>query len=438
MNTSASLRTNSRNDLNIVFECAGQLFTTSMISDFTYENEINIKPHGTFILKDVGNLSTIGLQSGSYGFLYFTNTSDGVEEKTMSLPIYLDDVENFDKNNQFFRYKVKWSAGNLKQMNVRQSDVISQSNSTDALKKIFDLREATVAPYNGATKPTDNMNWIVVNQDMWQQLQSIVSKSFLPNDFIYWVWDDVNNKFKISSIATEFNKKDSYLLIRDVDVINSTIDATQIIGQNELIIWRYDAYKKFSVLGSLYKKLFPNVSFLGVPTGIIKSGGIKRQNFMTLLKTIRDNKLSDVLSQTGLGDDGAVFGELQIRKQHLNGHDLYAFADIYRDYKISTYAKMFMSQLYNSVGPPIGTYVSVFNVDNTTNSSGVVEVDNKFSDRYMVVKKIIQYKGKTNSSMGKEIDASTNFSTTLFLASDNYLDGFDNVSKLLKKVSRVT
>lgn len=437
MTSTATIKTNSRNDLNIIFECSGQVYTTSLISEFTYENELNIRPYGSFILKDNGEFKEIGLRSGSFGFLYFTNTSDGVEEKTMTLPIYLENVDNFDKVNQFSKYKIKWSAGTLNQINVNRGDVIKQANSTDALRKIFDNRNSNVIPFSGLSKPTDNMNWIIVNQDMWKQLDSVVNKSFLANDYIFWVWDDVNNKFKISSISTEYNKKDTYLFKQDPNIINSTIDSTYIIGNNELTIFSYNTHKKFNVLGSHHKKLFPNISFLGIPSNDIKSGSISNQNFITLLKSLRDTKLYDILKETGLESQNAIFGELQLRKQHLNGHNLYAFSDIYRNYKISTYAKMFMVQIYNTIGPPIGNYVSVANVNSNSSAVGILDIDKRFSDRYIIVKKIIQYSGQTITAHGKEVDASTNFITTMFLASDNYSDGFDNISELFDRINKV-
>lgn len=437
MTNTAPQKTNTKDDLGIIFECNGYIFTNSLIYDFIYENELNTRPKGSFILKDDGTLGEVGLPSGSFGFIYFTNTKDGVEEKSMSLPIYIDDVENFERVNQFFRYKIKWSAGNLNQLHINQGDVVKQSNSVDAIRKILEVRNSNVMPFQGSPKPTDNMNWLVVNKDMWKQLGSIVDRSFLSNDYIFWAWDDVNNRFNISSILTEFTKKDSYLFIRDINTISTTTDSIQIIGSNELTIWRYDTFKKFSILGSRYKKLFPNVSFLGIPNTEIRSVAIRQQNFVNLLKSLKDTKLNDVLKETKLSEDNATFGDLQIRKQNLNGHDLYSFSDIYRDYKYSTYSKMFMVKIHNTVGPPIGSYVSIYNINNTNSVSGNVEIDKRFSDRYIIVKKIIEYKGKTLSANGKEILSATNVVTTIFLASDNYNDGIDYVSPLIARINKV-
>lgn len=431
VNSSAGLRENSFNELNILFEVSNIVFSKTSISEFTYSNQLNKPPYGNFVLKDNGQLDEQGLQSGTFGFLYFTNSSDTDQLKRMILPIYIEYVEVIDKIDLFTYYQIKWVAGSLNQLNVRQNDIIAQSNSTDALRKIFELRELQLQPHAGI-RPSDTMNWLVVNQNMWEQLESISSRSFIPNDLIYWCWDDVDSQFKISTYKTEFTKADTTLLVRDFDSLTNTSDAVQFTEKGNVGIWKYTNYKKFNSLGSSYKNLFPNVSFLGIPSGIIKSGGIKRDNFISLLKSLQDTKIEEILSVTGINSRDAVFGDLILRKHSINGHDLYSFADIYRKYKEETYAKTFICQLYNTVGPKLGSCVSVLNVFNT--SEGNLDTDLKFSDKYIIKRKLIQYDGKATNKIGRTFDAATNYVTTLFLVSDNYGNGDEHINRLLDKI----
>lgn len=434
MNDSAALRENSLNELTVLFEVSTIIYTRTSISEFYFENEINKPPYGSFILIDDGKLDQIGLQSGSNGVIYFTNSTDTTAMKRMALPVYLTEVSLIDRKDFITYYRIKWTAGTIDQLIVKPGNVIKQSNSTDALAKVFqNVPGTTVTPFSGTNRPSDNMNWLTVNKNMWQQLEIISSKSFMSNDYIFWCWDDVNNTFRISSINTEFKNNDVNLAIRSFDALNSTNAALQVSNKNGIVIWKFADYKKYNTLGSSYKKLFPNVAFLGVPTGVIVNGAISSTNFFALLNALNDTKLTDVLNQTGLGSSTAVFGNLQIRKHTLNGHDLYSIADIYRDYKIATYAKSFFCQLYNVVGPQLGSYISIFQ---TTNSSetGMI-IDNRFSDRYFIKRKTIYYKGNYTSKAGVAVNTPTNYITTLELVSDNYADGISNIQGILNKAT---
>lgn len=426
---SASVRENSFNELNVLVEINKFVYTRTSLSEFVYENEINKQPHGSFILKDSGQLDESMLQSGSYGILYFTNTSDRNELKRMAMPIYIEESEFINKVDIFIYYKIKWKAGSIQQQSIRDNDVIAQSNSTDAIRKIFELRDVEVEPYSGS-RPTDNMNWILTNKNMWQQLESVVNRSILPNDYIFWAWDEVNNNFRVSSLLKEFSTSSEQLIIRSIDALASTSDVREIT-KNNISIWRYNEYKKNNILGSSYKSIFPNVSFLSVPGGTIQNGSIRSQNFITLLTNLNDNKIQDVLEQTEIDPNNAKFGDLIIRKQSINGHKLYSIADIYRDYKVSTYAKIFICRIYNSVGPKVGSSVSLLHMYNT--SEGKLEIDYNYSDKYFIKKKIVQYDGVSTNNVGRKLDAVTNYVTTLFLASDNYGENRKYIEGVLER-----
>lgn len=434
MNTSAANQQNDPSDLNVLFEVGGKIFDKASISQFVFENELNVRPFGSFVLKDIGDLLSVGLESGSYGYIYFTNTGDDDTKKSMALPIYLLSVETIDKVGIFFYYRISFVAGNLDQMKIKTGDVFLNSNSVDALRKICEVSKSEVTPYSGSSIPTDTMNWILVHQDTWSQLDMVVKRSFLADDFIYWVWDDVNNSFVISSANTEKKKTTKHLLVKSMDTVNPTDRAKEIFESPERVMWRYGAYKKTNQLGSMYTRLFPNVSFLGTPSENIRSVGIRKKNFISLLKSIKDTKIDEILAITGLNQDEAVYGDLQLRKQNLNGHDLYSFADIYREYKIATYSKVFVCQITNSVGPSLGSFVTAINWENS--SLGNFDLDKKFSDKYMVLKKKVEYLGKTTTKAGKPIDGKTNFITTLVLVSDNFGDGTDHINTVQNSLSK--
>jgi hypothetical protein len=78
------------------------------------------------------------------------------------------------------------------------------------------------------------------------------------------------------------------------------------------------------------------------------------------LQSNGDTSKSTILEQTGMKDKNAVYGDLRIIRNYPNNtHKMYSLAHTIREYYISTYAKNVHMYLYNTLGPEIGSKVSV-------------------------------------------------------------------------------
>jgi hypothetical protein len=147
---------------------------------------------------------------------------------------------------------------------------------------------------------------------------------------------------------------------------------------------------------------------------------ITQEKFVEFLSRIGDNKIEEIIENTGINKDNAAFGEFKLKYHTKNGHRMYSISDIYRKYKISTYSKSLNITLYNQVGPPIGSNCGAVVYKTGRSIKELNEIDEKFTDSYLVLGKIIQYEGNKTTTSGHLMTGPTSFKTTIILGSDNY------------------
>jgi len=287
-----------------------------------------------------------------------------------------------------------------------------------------------------AALPTDNMNWITPQSNLWDQLDAVVQRSYRNNDYIFWSWDDVNDTFKISSFDIEKKLDNKYILMESDNAVGSTNTSKALSTKGDFTIWYYDNVQKMNRLGINYTKIFPNIAFSGIIEGELESSGFRQVSFIDMLKERGDDKIEEILAY----EDGQPlsYGDLVIKRHWPNNvHKMYSFSDIYRDYKLGVYAKRVEVQIYNNVGPPLGSKVTFIKTSDGF-KTGDTSYDKTFSDEYIIIEKVITYNAKSPTvTASNEKMTSANFITKLTLASDNFdpsnngkaVEHIDNVTK---------
>jgi len=425
--------TNLDSELNIVIQFGEILITHADLLRFEYSNAINTVPSGQFTLIDK-NSDFVKAKSGDFGRIIFTNTTDVATDKFSSIEFIVDDIIQEDVVAANSVYRLMWSAGNKAQLKKKTRSF--SGNSVDAMAEVFNIMEIENNPYpSDASKPTDRMVWRNIQENMWDQLDTIVSKSFLKNDYLFWAWDDVNNKFKISSLGLEKEYEDRFILTQSSESVTSTSAGKAFLDNPNFTIWQYDKQKTMNDLGKHREKLFPNVSFSGIRGSKLLTAGVKQASFSELLTEMGDIKQNEVMEASGLDDKTDTFGNLKIKRHWPNNtHNLYSFADIYRNYKISTYAKIIMVQTYNNVGPALGSKVSVIKMGDDYRIRGL-SLDVDFSDAFIVQEKLISYNPVTDLSPTGPKNVNLEFVTTLKLVSDNFAGtGEEHIAKIFKQL----
>jgi len=407
-------------DLAVVINLDGVLFTNTEFVDFTLVNRINEPPYGQFRITDL-NSEFMKTSSAAYGNMLFTNTSDGSEKKASSIDFHVKQMVNEKVEGGNSLHFISWKAG-VTQHN-KKITAAYKGNSAKVMEEIFAKAQAPndiKFPGSQLEYPNDTMTWITAQANMWEQLDAVVSKSYRQNDYVFWAWDDVNNTFKISSFQVEKKLADKYIILESDNAVGSTKSVKDIATDDSFTIWYYDNVQTMNRLGLDYKKIFPNVAFSGIVDGDMPSTGFRQKAFVEFLeKDVQDDKIKEIV--TFEQSDEISYGDLVLKRHWPNNtHKMYSFADTYRDYKLATHAKRIEVQIYNNLGPPLGSKVSFLKTADAQ-KSGASGYDKLFSDKYILIEKILSYNVKTlDISSGKESMSSSNFITTLTLVSDNF------------------
>jgi hypothetical protein len=443
-----SVRDNSLSELSILFTIGGNTYKESEFSEFRLTNVLNNAPSGEFVILDQGSNSITGDESGQTGELIFTNTSDNNEEKMSRLQITIDDVIDVSPSNGPNKsYAFTWTAGNADMLEYKNAAHTGTSTTVmQAILKAASVHD-DIFPYpEQAKKLSDNMTWRYISEDMWGMLTQTVEHSHLNDDYLYWCWDDVNNSYNISSFGISDSVDDRYILMHSEDSVANTEAARTVYDNPDFTVWRFDTARKENAVGRVRAKLKPNVSF-SVDDGTKKVGGrFANECFDSTIEsmepkpTTREDGTSSsrsaaIKSKSGF-KDGASYAPLQVKRHYKNNvHNLYQFAKTYRDYKISTYAKKASVALMNTMGPPLGSKVTLFVPGDDYKISGEV-LDTKYSDKYIVAAKVIEYNTVQLDHMGRSTPASSNIVTKVILISDNFNgDGTEHIADIIKKVS---
>ncbi len=426
-------RTDTGSNLGLMLAMDENIFTHASVSNFTMSNIINMKP--------ICDLSVIDTQSSfvrerSLGFLsiYLTNTTDDVTEKSSRLAGIIDDIENEKQVSGNSVQRIKWSAGTESQL-INNTKAWNGSSS-EVLGKIFEERNTSVNNMTtGNIDATDNMWWRFPQDTMWESLESCVKHSYIRDDYLFWAWDDVNDNYKVSSFNLEMAQSDRYILVESESAKTSTAAGLALLDNPKVSVWSFDNRIKRNELGKNRDKLFPNLHFAGTREGEYKDASIQKGCFSEVLADMGDMSQQTIAQATDIKDPLTTFGP-RIVKRHWpnNTHKYYSLAEMYREYKLATYGKVIYVQLYNQVGPPIGSKVTVLTAGNDYKTRGF-SLDRFASDKYILVEKYFDWGTEKPNRILKTSPVSSEWVTTLKLVSNNITDGDpDHIASLLKSL----
>lgn len=418
--------------LEITIDLQGSMFYTNNLVSFIFNNSINSKPYGEFIIIDT-NSDALYEMTGNFGSIIFSNVDDSVEGKSSIINFVVDAMIRLTTTNTNSTYKILWSAGT--EVSLKKNTWAVNGNSIDAMLEVgkrYGIKSSetlSVANYN---KPVDAMTWRYVSDDIWDSFDRTVNRSYFGNDYVFWAYDDINNYIKLSSFEFEYAKEDSAILTFSENA-KTSMDASRIIlDKPRLSIWSYGESIRFNNLGSSRDKLFPNVAFSGVNDGEMNKAGCVGPCFDSVLQSTGNNTKEQVLTQTGFSDKNAVYGGLKVIRNYPNNtHKMYSLAPTVRDYVKSMYAKSLHVYLYNNIGPEIGSKVSVITYANDRKLYGPV-IDTVYTDSYIIADKIISMNNVTPTMTGAMGTKNSNeITVVLKLISKNMNnEGFEAVNKL--------
>ncbi len=428
-----SLSNASSSNIGIILTWDGAVYNHSSLSDFVLNHEVNKQPTGSFKITDV-NSSFVRNATGTYGSVTFTNTTDGQQdEKMASYQFMVDSVDTIKVTASNTLYEVVFHIGTEPQIQKTTAAYTGPSNS--ALEQIF--KKHNTKCFNKVTPtPIDTMTWRVVENNMWESLMTIQSRSFLNNDYLYWCYDDVNEYWKITSILTEMKEPSKYVILDSDNGVNPTNMAKWNLTTPPITIWPCSQEYKKTELSMHKDALFPNVSFSGFVDTKMQVAKFKTNCFSGFLQTIGDNSQKLIIENTELNKQNLTYGKLQVlRHWPLNVHQMYSFADTYIKYKVATYkAKTVYVKLMNTVGPPLGSKVTFITTKNDSKRNGL-KLDEYYNGDYVILSKSYRYGTDGSDSMGREKPVDKPFFTILMLYSDSLTDDSNNVKELMDAIA---
>lgn len=426
-------RTDSGSNLGLMLAMDNNIFTHASVPNFTFANIINKTP--------ACELSMIDTQSSfirerSLGFLsiYFTNTTDNIDDKSSVITGIINDINNEKQVSGNSVQVIKWSAGTQEQLiNTTRA---WNGSSVEALVNIFEERKVR---FNNMTEDkvdsVDNMWWRFPQDTMWESLDACVERSYIRDDYLFWAWDDVNDNFKISSFNLEMAQSDRYLLIQSESAKTSTAAGKALLDNPKITVWSFDNQIKRNDLGKNRDKLFPNLYLSGTKDGKYKASNVEKGCFSAVLSEMGDTSKETIADATDIKDPNTTFGPRKIvRHWPNNTHKYYSLAKMYREYKLATYGKVIYVQIYNQMGPPLGSKVTVLSAGNDYKIRGFT-LDRRASDKYILIEKYFDWGTESPNRLLKTVPNSSEWVTTLKLVSNNVNDGDpDHIADVLKSL----
>lgn len=425
--------------ISISIELQGTIFYMGNIVSFSFNNSINKKPFGEFIINDTNN-DALYEMSGNYGSIVFYNVGDSLSDKNSAISFIVDSMVKISSVNQTTTYQIMWSAGSPE--SLAKNTWAIKGNSVDALLGIgkkYNIKTTDLMAIENFNKPSDSMVWRYVSDNIWDAYDRTISKSFSNDDYMFWVFDDINNYIKISSFKFEYAREESNLMMFSENARTAVDYVKTILDKPKITVWAYGDNAQFNNLGETRDKLFPNIAFSGINNGEMNKSGCVGPCFDSVLQSNGNTSKDSIIEQTGMNDKNAIYGDLcVIRNYPNNTHKMYSLSSSIRDYYISTYAKHIHLNLYNTLGPEIGSRVSAIMYSNDRKLYGN-KIDTQYTDEYIITDKTITLSHLVPTIKGTMVTKnSTEVSVVLKMRSNHLRDeGYIKTKKLYDSIQGV-
>lgn len=427
----------SSNDFIIFAMIGDRVFSQSEFISFTLSIAINKAPTGELVLLVRNGIGLSPSDAGNLLLLELNNVSDEKIEKSSSLMCIIDSVEEKESNAENNVYSVKFTAGTPEMLSKKTAAYTG--TSTSALEDIYAKFEVAnsnsmkLVPLNSSIKFADSMTWRCASDNFWEQMNVVTSRSYRENDYLFWLWDDVNDSITISTLQNASGLPDRYVFLQSDDSLGAT-DVVKRISENpDYTVWKISEFKRGNNIGQSKEKLFPNTSLGATSSTKQVTGEIRGTCFSSAMNSMGNTSGKDIEEKTALAK-GSNYAELKVVRQNPNNtHNMYAVADTVRDYVMATYAKRVKTIMFNNPGPPVGSKVLFICVNNNAKTGTTEVVDPLYSDSYIVTAKHITYTSVGVDKIGRIAPETAKQRTVIELISNNFeSNGLEKIEKAAK------
>lgn len=424
---------------SITMALNGRVFDASTVSDMDMLIPMNGLPTGTFTVL-VTNVPDYKVESGCYGTFMFLNTGyPDLDGKGFSF--YVINSTQMTVNEATTKLNITWRCATEESM--KRKTMAITGTSLDAMIDVLKSYEDKVPYQNNlmanASDLTDTMTWRYVNSNLEDMLSYTVEHSAMNGDYMFWTFDEVQQKIVFSSLGVSRKVSQPQALIFSQNALASTSNVMFTDSNSGSRLWLYAYEERSNKQGERLEDTFPNIVFTNITSDghadISKCGG---DCFDRVVKSYGAKSGATAREEYGVTDEKAVYGHLMMVDYFpLNTHKSYSIAGMLRKRIMSEYSKLMTIGIYNSIGPAVGSRVYVRALYVTKNG-GNAGTDMNYTDEYIVLGKKIHKEGTTQAgALGNTVgNDSAEYVTILMLGSNHHgTEGYKPAMTQLKNIA---
>ena len=393
------------------------LLNAACVREFNMEFGMNAMPYGhaTCVLPNSTDIPV----SGAYGIMMVMDYGSDSKDD-MSFGVYISNMIHGQDSTGGSRIAFDFVVGS-KESDLKQVNFACTGTSSAAMQECVKAAEMeSVCRYVDNGKNADSMVWRLVNGNFEENMNYIVSNSYVPSDILYWTLDERKGKIVISTFGTEKRSKTRSLMIYSQDALTPTPGAEfkpkNLAGTS---LYRYQTMSRVDSTASWRSAMLPNlVVDTTTSQGVKETGDCGGDCLDVIMSTAGAQELPPALKPPK--NSRGVYGEPKMAMAFpMNGHKKYAVADTIRSRLLSEYSRIAKVRIYNHFGPAVGSCVYLV-ARNLLFAQGQLSPDPEYTARYIVMGK--QVTKQTSTSTGtlgnKRSTMSTEYVTELTLATN--------------------
>lgn len=414
------------------------MFTDESIRNMTLFNGLNALPNGMFDIV-MPATSSVVLTSGTYGSLFIINSGYDIDMK--GVPIYIEDVAQDSRNETSIFITIKWTLG-FPDMHKQRTMALT-GTSTAVIQELF---KGLNLPYTNKLvdaemdNADDSQVWRLINCSFDDALNEITEHAYVPNDFLFWCYNETAVSFEVSSFGVSKDKGSPQAIVYSPDAMTSTGRAMKTNSANGGRMWMYYIESRENNKGKQRDKMFPNMLFFSLTEGKPEVGACNGTCLNVIMKRLGTTDGAVEQENYETGTEAQTYGEMKVIEDFPNNHHkMYALAQTMRERQLAEYSKVMQVGVFNNLGPAVGTRVAVLTYP-TTKGNGIIEPDECFTDIYIVLSKTIVKDTTVKEGLlnNESATMAADVITTLTLVSNTPAmskDGYNASMEMVEKIN---
>lgn len=394
------------------------LVNAPSVREFKMTFALNAMPYGHAVCT-LNQVSDIPVD-GTYGTM-IVQDYDREGKSDLVFSIYISGLVQRQLTTTSVQISFDFQVGS-KEADLKMKNFACTGTSSVAMQSC--VREAgltSVTRYTDNGRNTDTMTWRLVNGNFEENMNYVVSHSYIPSDILFWTLDENTGKIVISTFNTEKSSKTRSICFYSQDAMVSTKEAVfKPNGMAGTSVYRYQSMDRVDYTSKWRSAMFPNL-IVDTTTnkGIKETGDCGGECLEVVMNTAGAGSVPPGLKPPK--NSTGVYGDPTLAMAFpQNGHKKYAVADTIRARLLSEYGRTARVRIFNHFGPPVGSCVYLV-ANNLLIREGELTPDVNYTARYIVMNKLVnKISSTTTGVLGSALSTMTNEYETILELGTNF------------------